>query len=227
MNLSGITDLRKETWSSLKKIKLRKKKMTEQEEKKLFRAMTANEFINVRDIQEQFLYTKSGHVFAYIRIQPVALELLSEREKRNKIATFSSEFSNETSPYKLFAITRPIDVTSLLYNLSVLKGECTDSYRKKLLANEISDINRFALSGEVVERQFYMALWKETKEKNVDKELAKKVADVMQRFSACGLQVEQCSESDIKKLLNLFANPAYAHMEDATVEDFIPFLNKT
>ncbi len=33
MNLSGITDLRKETWSSLKKIKLRKKKMTEQEEK--------------------------------------------------------------------------------------------------------------------------------------------------------------------------------------------------
>ncbi len=114
----------------MKKLNLRKKKMSEQEEKKLFRAMTANEFINVRDVRERLLYTKSGHVFAYIRIQPVALELLSEREKRNKIATFSSEFSNETTPYKLFAITRPIDVTGLLYNLSVLKGECTDAYRK-------------------------------------------------------------------------------------------------
>lgn len=208
----------------MKKLNLRKKKMSEQEEKKLFRAMTANEFINVRDVRERLLYTKSGHVFAYIRIQPVALELLSEREKRNKIATFSSEFSNETTPYKLFAITRPIDVTGLLYNLSVLKGECTDAYRKKLLTNEISDINRFALSGEVVERQFYMALWREAKEKNADKELARKVSDVIQRFSACGLSVEQCSETDIKKLLNLFANPAYAHMEDAAVEDFIPFL---
>ena len=223
MILFGTTDLR-EVRKRLKKINLKKKKMTEQEEKKLFRAMTANEFINVRDVREQFLYTKSGHVFAYIRIQPVALELLSEREKGNKIATFSSEFSNETSPYKLFAITRPIDVTSLIYNLSVLKGDCTDAYRKKLLTNEISDINHFALSGEVVERQFYMALWKETKEKNADKELARKVADVIQRFSACGLQVEQCGEDDIKRLLNLFANPAYAHMEDAAVTDFVPFL---
>ena len=105
MILFGTTGLR-EVRKRLKKINLKKKKkMTEQEEKKLFRAMTANEFINIRDVREQFLYTKSGHVFAYIRIQPVALELLSEREKRNKIATFSSEFSNETSPYKLFAIT--------------------------------------------------------------------------------------------------------------------------
>lgn len=198
--------------------------MSEQEEKKLFRAMTANEFINIRDVRGEYLYTKNGYIFSYIRIQPIALELLSEREKRNKIALFSSEFSNETAAYKLFAITRPIDVSGLLYNLSVLKSDCTDSYRKKLLGYEISDINRFALSGEVVERQFYMALWAESKDKNADRELSKKVGDVIHRFTACGLQAEQCGETDIKKLLNLFANPAYAHMEDAGIEDNVPFI---
>ena len=75
---------------------------------------------------------------------------------------------------------------------------------------------RFALIEEAAHR--------DAQDKNADKELAKKVADVLQRFTACGLQVEQCSETDIKKLLNLFANPAYAHMEDAAVEDAIPFL---
>lgn len=204
--------------------KLRKKKLQPEEEKKLFRAVTANEFVNLRDVREQLLYTKDGYVFAYLRIQPISLELLSEREKKAKIAAFSAEFSNEKSSYKMFSITRPIDVSGLLYNLSVLKGECTDLYRKNLLANEIADINQFALSGDITERQFYMALWRETKEKNAVGELMRKVNDVTQRFTACGIQAELCSEKEIKKFLNLFANPAYAHMEDSSIENFIPFL---
>lgn len=208
----------------MKKFKL-KKKVHPEDEKKLFRQVTANDFMNLRDVREQFLYTKDGKIFVYLRILPISLELLSDREKKSKIATFSAEFSNEKTPYKLFSITRPIDVSGLIYNLSTLKNESTDRYRKNLLANEIADINKFALSGEITERQFYMALWQNGKDRNATAELLRKANDVMQRFHGCGIQTDICSETEIKKFLNLFANPAYAHMEDGAIEEYIPFIN--
>lgn len=202
----------------------KKKKMHPEDEKKLQRQVTANEFINLRDVRGNLLYTKDNRIFAYLRIQPLSLELLSDREKKARIAAFAAEFSNEKSAYKLFSITRPIDVSGLIYHLSLLKDECTDRYRKNLLSSEIADINKFALSGEITERQFYMALWREAKETNAATELLRKVNEIVQRFTACNLQVDICKENDIIKFLNLFANPAYAHMEDSSIEDFIPFI---
>ena len=61
---------------------VKKKKKLTQEEQKL---ETANEFLNVKDIQGNFLYTKDNKIFAYLQIQSISLDLLSEREKKIKI----------------------------------------------------------------------------------------------------------------------------------------------
>ncbi len=42
---------------------------------------TAQDFINIVDIKDNFLYTRDGYITSYFRIQPISIELLSEKVK--------------------------------------------------------------------------------------------------------------------------------------------------
>ena len=56
------------------KKKEKKKKLTAEQ-------TTAQEFTNVLNIQNNYLYTRDGYVIGYIKIIPVSVGLLSKREK--------------------------------------------------------------------------------------------------------------------------------------------------
>ena len=43
---------------------------------------TAQDFVNVRDIGENCLYTLDGKIFAYVKIEGICLELFSDHELR-------------------------------------------------------------------------------------------------------------------------------------------------
>ena len=45
------------------------------------RIQTANEFINIKDIKGRILYTIDNHIFSYIRLWPISVDLLSDNEK--------------------------------------------------------------------------------------------------------------------------------------------------
>ena len=42
---------------------------------------TANEFVNVKDIKGNFLYTKDDYIFGYVRLYQFNLDLLSREER--------------------------------------------------------------------------------------------------------------------------------------------------
>lgn len=42
---------------------------------------TAQQFVNVQDIRDNFLYTQDGWLLCYLRIFPISLDLLSNTEK--------------------------------------------------------------------------------------------------------------------------------------------------
>ena len=183
--------------------------------------MTANEFINVRDVQGQILYGKDGAIFAFLRIQPISLDLLSPREKEAKIRNFAAEFSAEKKGYKFFSISRPVDISMLVSRLSGLLAEATDPVLKEMLNAEIAEIVSFAMTGEVTERQFYLVIWETA---GREKDLLKRAHDLVSRFDSCEISTELCGKSTIIQLLNLFSNPNYAHLEDSDVTSAIPAL---
>jgi len=186
------------------------------------RLMTANEFINVQDVKGQILYGKDGTLFAFLRIQPISLDLLSPREKEAKIRNFAAEFSAERKGYKFFSISRPVDISRLVSRLSGLLAEAADPVLKELLNAEIAEIVSFALTGEVTERQFYLVIW-ETAGK--EKDLLKRAHELVGRFDSCEISTELCGKSTVIQLLNLFSNPNYAHLEDSDVTPAIPALS--
>ena len=46
---------------------------------------TLNEFLNIKEIKNNYLYTLDGQVIVFIKINPINIELLSNEEMESKM----------------------------------------------------------------------------------------------------------------------------------------------
>ena len=95
--------------------------------------------------------------------------------------------------------------------------------RKELLRQEIVQMGGFALSGEIVERQFYIALW-EKQEEGIERDLLKRASLLCEKFATGSVACDILTEKEIVRLINLVNNPSYTHLEDAETAASIPML---
>lgn len=189
------------------------------------RELTANAFLNVKDIKDKILYTKDNMVFCYVKLQPISLELLSEQEKVSFIKTLTSELSSEKKAFKFFMISRPVDISTIINDLSEVYAKTNNPVQKDLLKNNISVMNSFAMNGEVIERQFYAVIWEKLTDDS-EKEIIKRANDLRNKFENSSIHAEIADQSTIIRLCNLYANPAYAHFEDTDIAPTIPIINR-
>lgn len=182
---------------------------------------TAQEFINVRDIQDKYLYTTDGLILTFVRIHSISIDLYSKAEKNSLIRQLTAELSDIQYPFKFLAVSRPVDISPVITDMQSMLKEADDR-RKELLRQEILQMSGFALSGEIVERQFYVSLWERAEE--AEKELFKRAALFSEKFSGCGIPCDVLGEKEIVRLLNLVHNPSYTHLEDTEFSATIPVL---
>ena len=183
-----------------------KHKKSKNKDKEELAQITANEFVNVKDIRGNFLYTRDNLALAYLKIYPISTEL------------FSAQY-----PFQLLAVSRPVDISPLLSELSATLTSSSDVKQKELLKQEIVEMGAFALSGEVVERQFYIKIWDRVSD-GVERDLLQKLKLLGGYFSDSGIQTEILQQQDIVRLCNLVNNPAYVHLEDSGINAAIPIL---
>lgn len=187
------------------------------------REATANEFISVKDIQGSILYTRTNEIFSYLKVQFISMGLLSETEKYLFVRNLTAEMSAETKPFRLLCLPRPVDISIVMDEYMELHASCTVPAQKKLLTQDINQLAEFATSGDVIERQYYIVLWEANRE-DAARDLLKRAAEWIGRFSACGVEAEILTQQAIIQLCNLFANPSYAHLEDTDYETTAPIL---
>ncbi|OOP73107.1 hypothetical protein CBEIBR21_13550 [Clostridium beijerinckii] len=182
---------------------------------------TANEFVNVKDVKERYLYTRDGYIIMYIKINPISIDLLSEREKKLLCKTLTAELSSEQKSYKFLAVSRPVDISPLINEYTGIISNSADQKQKDLLRNEMLAMSNYALSGEVVERQFYIMLW-EKYEEDIEREISKRCYEFKSKLESGNIQCEILKKQDIVRLCNLINNPAYTNIEDSEFEATIP-----
>lgn len=183
--------------------------------------ITAQEFMNVLDIKGNFLYSKDKYVFAYIKINPISIDLLSKRERRNLSKTLTGKLSAEQNKFRFLAVSRPIDITPLINDYSNIMLNSDNPKQKEILRHEMLVMNNYAMSGEVVERQFYIRLY-EKHEEGIERDLIKRANDFANIFKESEISCEVLKEQGIIRLCNLINNPAYSHIEDIDFEATIP-----
>ncbi|MBM7562498.1 hypothetical protein [Fusibacter tunisiensis] len=173
---------------------------------------TAQEFVNVKDIHDNFLYTRDGQIIAYIKIHPISIDLFSDSEKEQISKVLTAELSSVQKPFKFLAVSRPVDITPLVNEYQSLLSETTDQKQKELLRNEIMEISNFATSGEVIERNFFIMMWSPYRQ-GVEPELIKECKEMIQKFESVNISSDIIKEQEIVRLCNLINNPAYIYYE--------------
>ena len=190
-----------------------KHKKSKNKDKEELAQITANEFVNVKD----------NLALAYLKIYPISTELFSKNEKRLIAKQLTVSLSSAQYPFQLLAVSRPVDISPLLSELSATLTSSSDVKQKELLKQEIVEMGAFALSGEVVERQFYIKIWDRVSD-GVERDLLQKLKLLGGYFSDSGIQTEILQQQDIVRLCNLVNNPAYVHLEDSGINAAIPIL---
>ena len=154
--------------------------------------ITANEFVNVKDIRGNFLYTRDNLALAYLKIYPISTELFSKNEKRLIAKQLTVSLSSAQYPFQLLAVSRPVDISPLLSELSATLTSSSDVKQKELLKQEIVEMGAFALSGEVVERQFYIKIWDRVSD-GVERDLLQKLLLLGGYFSDAAFRPRFCN----------------------------------
>ncbi len=173
---------------------------------------TAQEFVNVKDIHDRFLYTRDGQIIAYIKIHPISIDLFSDSEKEQISKVLTAELSSVQKPFKFLAVSRPVDITPLVNEYQSLLSETTDQKQKELLRHEIMEISNFATSGEVIERNFFIMLWSRYQE-GIESDLIKECQEMIQKFESVNIHCDIIKEQEITRLCNSINNPAYIYYE--------------
>lgn len=184
---------------------------------------TCNEELNIKDIKNNFLYTKDDNVMTYIKIQPLNLYLLSNKEQELIIRQLSAELSSEIKELKFFSIARPVDVGDLIEDLQEIANNCLNQIQKDLLKKHINETVRLTFTGEAVERQNFLIIAEPVGD-YAEKDLLKRGMELVNKLANCNVKSEILEEQYIIQLCSGFTNMNFAFKEDSDYEDYMPII---
>jgi len=127
----------------------------------LIKSKTLNEFLNIKNIDEKFLYTLDNQVISFIKVYPVNNELFSEEELENKMDSMSVDFSNEQYPYSVFIIPRRVDITDYIKEQEELKKNIQDEISIKIVEKRMIETHNMVADKNIIENDKFLSLLRE------------------------------------------------------------------
>lgn len=171
---------------------------------------TAQELTNVKDIEDECLYTQDGKVFVYLKIDGISIDLYTNEQLLAISKELSAQLVRIKFRWKFLSATRPMDLKPILNLYSSLQSSADDT-RRRLLELEEKELVEIANSGGATERQHYAVVWGSATKADVVKKNAQELAEIL---SENGIDVRPLEEKEIVELLNLINNPEYTRLEN-------------
>ena len=184
-----------------------------------------NEFLNIKDIRNNYLYTLDNQVIVFIKVNPINIELLSDVELERKMDFEAVEFSNEQYPYKIMIIPRAVDISEHIREQEELKENLDNDVCIEIINNRIIATTEMVENKNIIENEFYIMLFDNVKD-NIEHELNKRVNSWINRLSNCELKSEVLEERDIILLIKSFTIPEFARTEGTDYSDNIVQIKK-
>ena len=179
-----------------------------------------NEFLNIKDIKRNYLYTLDNQILVFIKVNPINIELLSDSELERKMDSEAIEFSNEQYPYKIMVIPRAVDISEHIREQEQLKKTLDDDVCIEIINNRIVATMEIVENKNIIENEFYIMLYDNYRD-NIEHELNKRVNSWINRLNNCELKCEVLEERDIILLMKSFTIPEFARTEGTDYTDNI------
>ncbi len=181
---------------------------------------TLNEFLNIKDIDNNCLRTLDGQAILFLKVNPINTDLFSEDELEIKMDKMSIEFSNEQQPYTIFVIPRKVDIQDFVNEQQELKKSLTDEIGIRIVENRIINTHELVADKNIIESEFYLCIWEKESENSTEK-LLKRANNWKQRFSNSDFQTKILEKNEIILLVKSFTIPEFARKEDTDYRDNI------
>lgn len=143
-----------------------------------------------------------------------------------KTNTLVAEVSKDRQPWVLTAVSRPMDISQLISQYRQLRDDTDNPIRKKLLKQEMNELQKKVGGGEAIERQFYVKIWMLNKE-GAETELLERARQIVSAYESVGITGQILKKPDIIRFCNLVHNPAYINVEDAGSDPSLPLIVET
>lgn len=177
---------------------------------------STHDLIPIHDLDGEVLLKKNKDMVAVIRIEPVNLDLLSDKEKRQKISAYFGVINGITFPLQFLGLGRPVDLDTYLASLEDMKNKTESEVKKKLLAKYLQQAAALAGGGDKMERRYYFLL----KEPKADgsyqeqkAELLNRARDFVNQMNSAGFACELCNFLEIRSMLQNYCQPTRAAFE--------------
>lgn len=168
--------------------------------------LTVNQYIKIKDIRNDILYTTDGFVITFLKVYPQNSRLKTYNEQVGIILRLASNFSTENSPFLFYITNKPVDVSKMTdYQIELMNQE-TDPQIQSLLAQRIEDLNRIASSGMALEKEVYIKLYEKVTVTSVD-DLDKRKNKLMAELQNSGFNSSILTEQELQQLIDTYNNP--------------------
>ncbi len=168
---------------------------------------TAKDFTNIEDIRDGIIYTKDGTIHMFLKIPAISVDLLSNNEQLNLTRNLTNSLKAIDFRWKFIALSRPIDIAPIISKLNDKLYDFTDNLneasamQRELLKKEIMVMTNFGISGEVVERKFFVTIWNTNNDKEDLKIKAKKLIEA---FNDVKIGADYTTRAETIKFINMF-----------------------
>lgn len=193
--------------------------------------MTANEFVNVKDIKDIFLYTKDELIFCYLRIFAFNLELLSLEERRNLTNRLAASFDGDRKNFAYCTLPRELDLDRYKNFLKQTRlSEMNNLGKKHIIDDQIIKATEISGNHENYEHQHFYKFWQQVNEyvskSTAEAELRERITRFRDMYSEVQIKCEILGEREIIKLCNLYSNNRSANYDliGSLIQPDVPFL---
>ena len=174
---------------------------------------TAQQWMPLLNIENNKIYIKEKEAFSILKIEPVNISLMSNKEVKSLIENFSAVLNGLNGHFQIFTLSRPVELDNYILKLNTSLKEENNFLKKNLLREYIKNISYVAVSGELTERRYYL-LYRTSLEENLEYE----IQNLINSLNSIEIQTKVLEDDEILDLNCLFFNPETAYFEENKID---------
>ena len=160
----------------------------------------AEDWLTVENIQNGCLILSNKWKVTGVKITPRNIFILDQESQANTLIALKNLYNMLDYEFWIIAADRPVDITLYLSQLQLLYNNTPNPKVRKLITEDIDKANMF-ISNNVVDTEYYLIF-----QEKRDDIMQKRVRDLINGFTTCGLVAMQTTNDDLRVLLDNFFN---------------------
>jgi hypothetical protein len=186
-------------------------------------SVSTQEWIPIKDVYNGFIHRKDGALVCAIRVQPKNIRLLSKDEAIRLVKLLMEVLNGIDYSYQIITIPRPVDLDAYIAELQSLKSNEENPIKNRLLGNYISQAASVAVSGEALDRLFYILIdeFPGNKKQKTELILHQRASELVSNLMSADLMSHLCSDDELRELLFIFTNLSQAAYERAPKDNVL------